>query len=124
MERAVALKVRQFAYSFGNRLRRSDSDALYDRLAIPDRPGCSSKPSPPIRRPTPLQKWTRVAGTADHCPRIAAGHDNTVPEAVVGAAHKLCEGSGAVTDLAVFPDRGHSLVFDERWQEIAERAVT
>jgi len=39
---------------------------------------------------------------------------------VAKAAHKLYAGSSAVTDYHAFPDRGHSLVIDHGWREIAD----
>ena len=50
---------------------------------------------------------------------VAGGKDHTVPEVVARAAYKLYSGSGAVTDYHAFPDRGHSLVFDYGWREVA-----
>ena len=47
---------------------------------------------------------------------IGGGKDHTVPK----AACKLYSRSSAKTDFQEFPDRGHSLVFDHGWREIAE----
>jgi hypothetical protein len=43
-----------------------------------------------------------------------------VPEVVARAAYQLYAGSGAVTDYHAFPGRGHSLVLDHGWREIAD----
>jgi hypothetical protein len=40
------------------------------------------------------------------------------------AAYKLYAGSGAVTGYHVFPDRGHSLVLDHGWREIADYTLS
>ena len=50
--------------------------------------------------------------------------EHTVPEVVARAAHTLYAGSGAVTDYRAFPDRGHSLVLDHGWREIADYTLT
>jgi hypothetical protein len=42
---------------------------------------------------------------------------------VAKAAYKLYAGSNAVTDYQSFPDRGHSLVFDHGWRDIAEHTL-
>ncbi len=52
------------------------------------------------------------------------GKDHTVPEVVARAAYKLYAGSGAVTDYHAFPDRGHSLVFDHGWREVADLTLS
>jgi pimeloyl-ACP methyl ester carboxylesterase len=51
---------------------------------------------------------------------VAGGQDHTVPEVVARAAYKLYSRSGAVTDYHAFPDRGHSLVLDHGWREVAD----
>ena len=47
-----------------------------------------------------------------------------MPEAVALAAYKLHSGSGAVTGYHVFPYRGHSLVLDHGWREIADLTLS
>ncbi len=54
---------------------------------------------------------------------IAGGKDHTVPEAITKSTLKHYRHSTAVTELMEFPDRGHSLTIDSRWQEIAEASL-
>jgi non-heme chloroperoxidase len=54
---------------------------------------------------------------------IAGGRDHTAPEVLVKGTLKLYSGSQAVTDYRAFPDRGHSLVFDHGWREVADRVL-
>jgi pimeloyl-ACP methyl ester carboxylesterase len=51
---------------------------------------------------------------------MAGGRDHTVPAVVAKAAYKLYAGSGAITDFLEFPDRGHSLILDHGWREVAD----
>jgi hypothetical protein len=55
---------------------------------------------------------------------ITGGGDHTVPEVVARAAYNLYAGSGAVTDYHAFPDRGHSLVLDHGWREVADLTLS
>jgi hypothetical protein len=55
---------------------------------------------------------------------IVIGQDHTVPEVVARAAYKLYSGSGAVTGYHAFPDRGHSLVLDHGWREVADLTLS
>ena len=55
---------------------------------------------------------------------IMGGKDHTVPEAITKSTLKQYKHSTAVTDLIDFPDRGHSLVIDHGWREIAEASLT
>jgi non-heme chloroperoxidase len=54
---------------------------------------------------------------------IGGGQDHTVPEVVAKAAYKLYARSDAITDYLSFPDRGHSLVIDHGWREIADATL-
>jgi non-heme chloroperoxidase len=122
--RAVSLTQKQFAWSFGNRLPRRTSDELHDRFTIPGPARVLFEGAAANR--TPGSPATVDVTTADRGPllMLAGGKDHTVPATVVEAAHKLYDDSPAVTDLRHFPDRGHSLVFDAGWREVAETALT
>ncbi|GAA2216045.1 alpha/beta fold hydrolase [Nonomuraea monospora] len=54
---------------------------------------------------------------------VAAGKDRTVPAAVVQAAHKLYAASSADTELAQYPERGHSTPFDRGWRGLSEATL-
>lgn len=123
-KRAVSLTRKQFEYAFGNAIPRSESDALFDRWAIPG-PG-----KPLFEASTANFSKTSPAAVDtkknDRGPLliIGGGKDHTVPEVVAKAAYKLYAGSSATTDYKSFPDRGHSLVFDHGWSEIADYTLT
>lgn len=122
--KAVSLTKNQFRYGFGNTLSAQESDELFEAWAIPG-PG---KPlfeasAANFSKASPAAVDTRKR---DRGPLliIGGGRDHTVPEVVAKAAHALYAGSGAVTDYRVFPDRGHSLVFDHGWHEVADYTLT
>lgn len=117
---AVMLSERQFRFGFGNALTKDESRALYKSFAIPgpglplfEATGAKKDPN------SPTKVDTRVK---DRGPLliIGGGKDHTVPEVVTSEAFGLYAGSGAKTDYKVFQDRGHSLVFDARWKDVAE----
>jgi pimeloyl-ACP methyl ester carboxylesterase len=123
-KRAVTLTRKQFRYGFGNALSESESGELFDRYAIPG-PG---KPlfeasAANFKKTSPAAVDTRKK---DRGPLLitGGGKDHTVPEVVARAAYKLYSGSGAVTDYHAFPDRGHSLVLDHGWREIADYTLS
>jgi pimeloyl-ACP methyl ester carboxylesterase len=123
-KRAVTLTKKQFRYGFGNALTESESGELFDKWAIPG-PGkplfeasaANFKKSSPAAVDTTKQ---------DRGPLliVGGGKDHTVPEVVARAAYKLYSGSGAVTGYHAFPDRGHSLVLDHGWREIADLTLS
>jgi dipeptidyl aminopeptidase/acylaminoacyl peptidase len=55
---------------------------------------------------------------------VMGGRDHTVPEAITKATLKQYRHSDATTELAEFPDRGHSLSIDSGWRAIAEHCLT
>jgi pimeloyl-ACP methyl ester carboxylesterase len=121
--RAVSLTAGQFRYAFGNALEPAESDALYERWAIPA-PG---KPLFQVATAN-LNRHSEAAvatGTTERGPLLLAlgGRDHTVPGSVVRSAHKQYRRSDATTDLLEFPDRGHSLVIDSGWPEVADRCL-
>lgn len=119
-KRAVSLTEKQFRYGFGNAIPAQESAALFDRYAIPG-PGrpLFEASAANFSKSSPAAVDTRKR---DRGPLliIGGGQDHTVPEKVAKAAFKLYAGSGAVTDYRAFPDRGHSLVLDHGWREVAE----
>jgi pimeloyl-ACP methyl ester carboxylesterase len=121
--RAISLTADQFRYGFGNAIPHEESDALYERWTIPA-PG---KPlfeaaTAAFHADSPSAVNT---ANADRGPLllIGGGKDHTVPTAVTRSTLKQYEGSGAVTDLVEFPDRGHSLTIDHGWPELAEATL-
>lgn len=120
---AVALTARQFRYGFGNALSKAESRQLFDAYAIPG-PGrtvfelTAAKKDP--GSPTAVDTWSGGRGPLLI---IGAGKDHTVPEVVSRQAYGLYGGSGAVTDYHTFDGRGHSLVFDSGWEDVAAHAL-
>lgn len=122
--RAVMLSERQFRYSFGNALSREESRDLYARFAIPG-PGrplfevTSAAKNP--ESPTAVDTHTATRGPLLI---IGGGADHTVPEVVAREAYELYHDSAAVTEYHAFPGRGHSLVFDHGWKDVADHTLT
>jgi pimeloyl-ACP methyl ester carboxylesterase len=120
---AKALSERQFRYGFGNAISAEESRNLYDRFAIPG-------PGRPLFEVTSAKKDANSPAAVDTTLGnrgplliIGGGKDHTVPEVVARQAYELYAQSPAVTDYHVFPDRGHSLVFDSGWREVADYTV-
>ena len=123
-KRAVSLTADQFRYSFGNAIAPEESDALFEKWAIPS-PG---KPlfeaaSANFSAHSPAKVET---GNQDRGPLllVMGGKDHTVPEAITKATFKLYRNSSAVTELVEFPDRGHSLTIDNGWREVADSVLS
>ncbi|GAA3437894.1 alpha/beta hydrolase [Kutzneria kofuensis] len=122
-KKAVALTGKQFRYGFGNAIPQAESDELFERWAIPG-------PGKPLFEASTANFSTSSPAAVDTRNNdrgplliIGGGQDHTVPEVVAKAAYKLYAGSSAITDYRSFPDRGHSLVFDHGWREVADHTL-
>ncbi|HVW03297.1 MAG TPA: hypothetical protein VHB77_23240, partial [Planctomycetaceae bacterium] len=120
LARAVSLTFEEFHYAFANAIPENEARTLYDRYAIPapGRPlfqAATATFNPHAETAVDVKNHTRgplllISGESDH----------TVPPVLVEAAHGLYRHSRAVTELKSFPNRGHSLVIDHGWREIAD----
>jgi len=122
--RSVSLTAEQFRFAFGNAVSEDESNRLFERWTIPapGRPlfeaaAANFNPHSPAKIDT---------GNADRGPLllIGSGKDHTVPESVTRATLAQYRHSSAVTEIMTFPDRGHSLVIDSGWREIADTCLT
>ncbi len=121
--RAVALTYEQFRYGFANALEEEEAHQLYDKYAVPGSgtfvfQGAAAN----------LNPWTEDRVNTRNPARgplllIAGEKDHTVPLAVVTAEYKLQKHNPAITEFHEIPGRGHSLVIDHGWRDVAEIAL-
>jgi pimeloyl-ACP methyl ester carboxylesterase len=121
--KAVSLTAEQFRYSFGNAISADESDALYQRWAIPA-PGrpLFEAAAANFEAHSPAKVDTRNESRGALL-LVMGGRDHTVPEAITKATLKQYRHSDAVTELAEFPDRGHSLTIDSGWRSVADQCL-
>jgi non-heme chloroperoxidase len=117
--RTVALTRGQFRYGFGNAISKAESDELFAKWTIPG-------PGRPLFEATEANKTPQSPAEVntrlgDRGPLliIGGGKDHTVPEVVTRQEFELYD-TPAATDYKVFADRGHSLVFDSGWKQVAD----
>ncbi|MDY0749018.1 alpha/beta hydrolase [Paucibacter sp. R3-3] len=117
--RSVALTAKQFRYGFGNALQEDESNELFEKWTIPSparglfevafanfNPRAASAVNTANFRRGPLLV---TSGCSDH----------TVPDVTSRATHRQYRNSSAVTDLKQFAGKGHSLVIDHGWRDVA-----
>jgi pimeloyl-ACP methyl ester carboxylesterase len=121
--RAVSLTFEQFRYGWANTLGESEAKQLYDEYHVP---GAGA----PIFQAAManVNPWTELkvdTANPDRGPLliIEGDHDNTVPWAMANAAYQRQKRNRGVTDIVRVPNRGHSLVIDGGWREVAEAAI-
>ena len=121
--RAIPLTFEQFRYGFANAVSEAEAKELYETFAVP-------APGAPLFQAAAanLNPWTEAKVDIDNPDRgpllIMSGEkDNTVPWAIAHASYKKQVRNQALTEIVEMPDRGHALVIDSGWREVADTAL-
>src|SRR6266853_660583 len=121
--RAVALTFEQFKYGWANALGEAEAKDLYEKFHVP------ASGAPLFQAATAnLNPWTEAKVDTENPARgplliIDGEKDNTVPWAIADASYKKQKRNAGVTEIAKLPNRGHSLVIDSGWREVADTAL-
>jgi len=121
--RAVALTLEQFKYGWANALSESEAKDLYETYHVP----ASGVPLFQAALAN-LNPWTEAKVDSKNPDRgpllfISGQKDNTVPWAITNASYKQQKGNQSVTEIVEMPNRGHALVIDSGWREVADTAL-
>ena len=103
----------------------SDDEArqLYDEFAVP------GSGVPLFQAATAnLNPWTEAKVDIENPERgplliISGEKDNTAPWAIADASYKQQQRNEGVTEIIEMPNRGHALVIDSGWREVADTAL-
>jgi pimeloyl-ACP methyl ester carboxylesterase len=117
--KALALTPGQFRYGFANALSEAECQELYDAWTIPSPARPLFEAANGNFNPHSPAKVDTHNNTRGPLLLISGRQDHIVPDAIVRAAYRLYRHSAAVTELRQV-DRGHSLVVDSGWREIAD----
>lgn len=125
LRRAVSLTEQQFRFGFTNAVSEQEARELYATYAMP-------APGRPLFQAAtatfnPNSATTVNVANATRGPLllIAGAEDHTAPTVMVKSALNLYhKKSKAVTEFKEFAGRGHSLVLDSGWRELAEYCLT
>jgi pimeloyl-ACP methyl ester carboxylesterase len=121
--RAVALTYDQFRYAFANAVSADEARELYGTYAVP------ASGAPLFQAATAnLNPWTEAKVDSANPERgplliISGEKDHTVPWAIANASYKKQRRNEGVTEIAEMPNRGHALVIDSGWREVADTAL-
>jgi pimeloyl-ACP methyl ester carboxylesterase len=123
LHKSVALTEKEFRFGFANAVSEEESKALFDAWSIPS-------PARPLFQAAAanfvLHSQAKVdTGKEDRGPLllISGLEDHTVPDVVTRSTLKQYRDSTAVTELRQFEGRGHSLVVDSGWKEVANAVL-
>jgi non-heme chloroperoxidase len=121
--RAIPLTYDQFRYAFANAVSEDEAKQLHETFAVP------GSGVPLFQAATAnLNPWTEVKVDTRNPERgplliIDGDEDHTVPWAIANASYKRQKRNPGVTEIIKMTNRGHSLVIDSGWREVAETAL-
>ncbi len=121
--RGVPLTFDQFRYGFANAVSEDEAKELYKTFAVP----ASGVPLFQAAAAN-LNPWTDVKVDTLNPDRgplliISGEKDNQVPWAIANGDYKRQRRNQSVTEIVEMPNRGHALVIDSGWREVAETAL-
>jgi pimeloyl-ACP methyl ester carboxylesterase len=121
--RAIPLTYEQFRYGFANAVSEDEAKDLYATFAVPT-PG-----APLFQAATAnFNPWTEAKVDSKNPDRgplliISGDKDHTVPWAIANASYKRQKRNEGVTEIKAMHNRGHALVIDNGWPEVADTAL-
>jgi pimeloyl-ACP methyl ester carboxylesterase len=122
-KRGIPLTLAQFRFGFANAVSEAEAKELYETFAVPA-PG-----APLFQAATAnLNPWTEAKADTKNPDRgplliVSGEKDNTVPWAIANASFKKQRRNPGVTEIVEMPNRGHALVIDSGWREVADKAL-
>jgi non-heme chloroperoxidase len=121
--RAIPLTYDQFRFGFANAVSEDEAKELYETFAVP------ASGTPLFQAATAnLNPWTEAKVDSKNPERgplliISGEKDNTVPWAIANASFKKQKRNEGVTEIVEILNRGHALVVDSGWREVADEAL-
>jgi pimeloyl-ACP methyl ester carboxylesterase len=121
--RAVPLTFDQFRFGFANAVSEQEAHELYEKFAVP----ASGRPLFQAATAN-LNPWTEAKVDTENPQRgplliISGEKDNIVPWAIANASFKQQQGNAGATEIVEIPKRGHALVIDSGWREVADTSL-
>jgi non-heme chloroperoxidase len=122
-KRAVPLTYEQFRYAFANAVGEEEAKQLYETYSVP------GSGAPIFQAASAnLNPWTEAKVDTKSPERgplliVVGGDDHTVPPAIAKAAYAKQRRNVGVTEYVELPGRGHALVIDNGWRDVADTAL-
>jgi pimeloyl-ACP methyl ester carboxylesterase len=121
--RAVPLSYEQFRYAFANAVGEDEAQQLYRTYAVP------AAGAPLFQAATAnVNPWTQAQVDTLNQERgplliVSGQKDHTVPWAIANASFRQQQINPGLTEIVEMPNRGHSLIIDSGWREVADTAL-
>jgi len=122
--RAVALTFEQFRFAFANAVDENEARELHKTFAVPASGMPLFQAAFANVNPSTEAKVDTQNPSRGPLLIISGEKDNTVPWAIANASFKQQKRNSGVTEIVEMPNRGHSLVIDSGWREVADKALS
>ena len=121
LKKAISLSFNQFRYGFANAVPEKEARELYDRWTIPA-PG---RPLFQAAMASISGSETKVntANTGRGPLLITGGEKDHIAPPILGKASLKKYNSSVKTEFKLFEGRGHSLIVDHGWREVADYSL-
>jgi pimeloyl-ACP methyl ester carboxylesterase len=121
--RAIPLTYDQFRYAFANAVAEDEAKELFEMFAVPG----SGVPLFQAAAAN-LNPWTEAKVDIKNPDRgplliISGEQDHTVPWPIANASYNRQSKNPGVTEIIEIKGRGHALVIDHGWQDVASTAL-
>ncbi len=123
INRAVSLTEAQFRFGFTNAVSEQEAHELYARYAMPAPGRPLFQAATATFNPNSATKVNTANQTRGPLLLISGAADTTVPPVLVKSTLRVYGKSKAVTEFKEFAGRGHSLIIDSGWKELAEYSL-
>jgi non-heme chloroperoxidase len=122
LKKAKSLTFEQFRYGFANALTEQEGRDIYDRWTIP-------APCRPLFQAAAasiagVETKVNTANTTRGPLLITGGSQDHIAPPILGKASAAKYHPAVVTDFKLFDGRGHSLILDTGWKEVAAYALS
>ena len=121
--RAVPLTYEQFRYAFANAVDKKEAKELYETYAVPGSGVPLFQAATANLNPRTEAKVDTKNPERGPLLIIVGEEDHTVPPAIAKAAYKRQQKNEGVTEYQEIKGRGHALVIDHGWRDVADTAL-
>jgi non-heme chloroperoxidase len=121
--RAVMLTYKQFRYAFVNAVSEAEAKSLYDEYPVPGAGLPLFQAAAANLNPASEAKVDITNPERGPMKFISGEKDHTVPWAIANASYKRQKRNESVTEIEEIHGRGHSLVIDSGWEQVADVAL-
>jgi non-heme chloroperoxidase len=121
LKKAISLTFEQFRYGFANAVPMEEARDLYERWTIP------APARPLFQAATASFAGSETKADTGNTTRgpllITGGEKDHIAPPVLGKASLRKYNSSVISEFKLFEGRGHSLIVDHGWKEIADFAL-